>query len=238
MQANILSAKELRKYKKHISLSDIGIDGQEKLKKAKALVLGAGSIGNPILLYLSATGIGQIGICDNDIIQEEDLQRQIIYKENDIGKHKAIIAKEYLASKNSRVDVHVYNVCIGPSNIENMISDYDVVVATTDHEPTLYLINDACVKQNKMFVYASINEFKGTLTVFNFNGSPNFRHLYPEGLNLRKEKGEGVYSVLPGIIGSLAANEVIKILLGIGQILSGKLLMFDALNMDQQIISY
>jgi len=238
MQSNELSPKELRKYKRHINLDEIGEKGQMKLREARVLVLGAGSIGNPVLLYLSATGVGHIGICDNDLVNEEDLQRQIIYRESDIGKHKSIIAREHLMDKNSKVEVKIFNTCMGPGNIKSIIQDYDMVVATTDHQPTLYLLDTTCKELNKVFVYGTINGYKGQVTVFHYENGPSYRDLYPEGLNAQPKKTEGVYSILPGIAGSLAANEVVKIVLGIGNILSGKLLMFDVLNMEQQLLGF
>lgn len=233
-----LSLKEQRKYKRHLMLDQIGREGQEKIAKANVLVLGAGSIGNPVLLYLSATGIGKIGIVDNDLVTEEDLQRQVIYKENDIGKHKAIIARNHLIEKNSKIVVEIFNTSIGTSNINSIVEGYDLIVATTDHRPTLYLLDTYCKTKDKVLVYGSINGFKGTISVFNYKGGPLFSDFFPKEKESIIQKEPGVYSILPGIAGSLVANEVIKIIVGIGEILSGKVLLFDVLEMRQEIVRF
>ena len=236
-----MTNQEEARYNRHIILPEIGMEGQEKLKKASVFVLGAGGLGCPALLYMTAAGIGRIGIADFDVIDESNLQRQILYTTVDIGLSKAAQAKEKLQLLNPFLTIEAHQVKITSDNILELLKDYDIVVDGSDNFATRYLVNDACVILNKPLVFGSIFKFEAQVSVFNYQNGPTYRCLYPEP----PKEGEvpncsevGVIGVLPGIAGSLQANEVIKIITGIGEVLSGKLLMFDALSMAFNTISF
>ncbi|MGZ3865731.1 MAG: molybdopterin-synthase adenylyltransferase MoeB [Bacteroidia bacterium] len=231
----MLNEKEIRRYARHLILPEIGESGQIKLKQAKVLVVGAGGLGCPVLQYLTAAGLGTIGIVDADRVDESNLQRQILLSTEDIGKYKAEVAKEKLAKQNPHIDLISYVSYLTSANVLELISQYDIVVDGSDNFATRYLVNDACVMLNKILVFGSIFKFDGQVSVFNYRNGPTYRCLYPEP----PDAGEvpncaetGVLGVLPGICGSLMANETIKIITGIGNVLSGKLLMFDSLTMQ------
>lgn len=230
----MLSEKEIERYSRHILLGEIGMAGQEKLKNARVLVVGAGGLGCPVLQYLTAAGVGTIGIVDFDKVDISNLQRQILYSVEDIGKQKASIAAQKLSAQNPLVKFNVHNVELSNQNALEIFSQYDIIVDGSDNFATRYLVNDACVLLNKPLVYGSIYKFEGQLSVFNYQNGPTYRCVFPapplpgEVLNCAET---GVLGVLPGIIGSLQANECIKIITGIGETLSGKLLLMDALSM-------
>lgn len=237
----MLTTNEIKRYNRHIILPEVGMSGQEKLKNAKVFVVGAGGLGSPVLLYLAAAGVGTIGIADDDNVDESNLQRQVLYTSDDVGKPKALHAKKKLLALNPNIEVVSYQERVNRDNILNLISKYDIVVDGSDNFSTRYLVSDACVILKKPLVFGSIFKFEGQVSVFNYNDGPTYRCLYPD------QPGEdevpncsqiGVIGVLPGIIGTLQANEVIKIITGIGEVLSGKLLMFDALLMDFNTISF
>ncbi len=228
-----LSDREKRRYKRHIMLPEIGEEGQKKLKQAKVLVIGAGGLGCPVLQYLAAAGVGTIGIVDNDLVQESNLQRQILYGKNDLGKLKAIIAKQRLMELNGLPEYKVLNTYLSKENALSILRDYDIIVDATDNFSSRYLISDACVILGKPLVFGAIYKYEGQVSVFNYKGGPSLRCLYPEssGEGIIPEASEvGVIGVLPGIIGSMQANEVIKIILDKGEILSGKLWITDILD--------
>lgn len=227
------------RYTRHISLAEVGIEGQQKLTNAKVLVIGAGGLGCPVLKYLVAAGIGTIGIVDFDTVSLSNLQRQILYTEKDIGKNKARIAKKRLESLNKDVDIKIYPVVLGLENCLTILADYDIVVDGTDNFTTRYLLNDACCKLQKPMVYGSLYKYEGQVSVFNYKQGPSYRCLFPEP----PKSGEvpncneiGILGVLPGQIGIMQATEVLKIVLGIGEVLSGKLLYVDVLTNDRRII--
>lgn len=231
-----LSSAELSRYARHLALPDFGAAGQRRLKAGSVLVVGAGGLGSPALLYLAAAGVGRIGIVDFDVVDESNLQRQVLYTVDDVGQPKAEVAARRLKALNPYIDVTVYRTQLNTENALELISGYDVVADGTDNFPTRYLVNDACVLAGKVNVYASIFRFEGQVSVFNFlhpDGSrgPNYRDLFPEppppGLVPNCAEG-GVLGVLPGIVGSLQANEVIKVLAGVGEPLAGRLFLFDA----------
>lgn len=229
----MLALNELSRYKRHILLPEIGIEGQEKLKKAKVLVIGAGGLGCPALQYLTAAGVGTIGIVDNDIIDESNLQRQILYTTEDVGKSKVETAKQRLSQLNPYTEFKAYNIRLISENALGIIENFDLVIDGSDNFSTRYLVNDACVIMKKPLVFGSIYKFEGQVSVFNFKNGPTYRCLFPDPPTDSQSCSEiGVIGVLPGIIGSLQANEAIKIITEIGQVLSGKLLVFDALTMN------
>ncbi|MCS7094586.1 MAG: molybdopterin-synthase adenylyltransferase MoeB [Thaumarchaeota archaeon] len=236
-----LSFPEIRRYGRHLIMPEVGMKGQKRLKAAKALVVGAGGLGSPVSLYLTAAGVGRIGIVDFDNIDETNLQRQVIFTTEDVDRPKVEVAKERLRRLNPHVDVVTYNSPIDSSNALNIIKDYDIVIDATDNFPTRYLLNDACVFLGKPLVYGSIFRFDGQVSVFYAGKGPCYRCLYPEppppGLVPSCAEG-GVLGVLPGIIGSLQANEAIKLILGVGRPLIGKLLLVDALSMNFRELSF
>jgi adenylyltransferase/sulfurtransferase len=227
MPAEQLSAKEQRRYKRQIMLPEIGEEGQIQLKHSRVLVIGVGGLGTPILQYLSAGGVGHIGIVDNDQVDESNLQRQILFGVKDLGKLKSIIAKDRLSKLNPDVNFEIFNFRLGKKNILGMIRDHDLVFDATDNFLTRYMINDACVLEGKTWIYGAVYQYEGQLSVFNYNDGPTLRCLYPEppelGSYLEAEES-GLLGVLPGMIGCYQAIEAIKIITGFGDVLSGKLL--------------
>jgi len=218
------SKEELARYNRHIIIPEFGLAAQQKLKAAKVLVVGSGGLGSPVLLYLAAAGVGTIGIVDFDVVDDSNLQRQVLFGVDEIGKPKVEAAKQRLEALNPHINFVLYNTQLTSQNAPDIIKDYDVVADGTDNFPTRYLVNDACVLLGKPNIYASIFQFEGQVSVFNFrnvNGDlgPNYRDLYPTppppGLVPSCAEG-GVLGVLPGIIGSLQALEVIKVNRGRG----------------------
>lgn len=229
-----LSREEIRRYGRHLILPEVGLEGQMKLKNAKVLLVGAGGLGSPLALYLAAAGIGKIGIVDFDLVEESNLQRQILHSTPYLGRPKLHSAKDRILSINPNVAVEPFNTRLTSENALEIIRDYDVVVDGTDNFPTRYLVNDACVLLRKPNVYGSIFRFEGQVSVFSAAQGPCYRCLYadppPPGLVPSCAEG-GVLGVLPGIIGTIQATETIKLILGIGEPLIGRLLLFDALAM-------
>ena len=240
-----LSKDDLIRYNRHLILRDFGVDKQLRLKEARVLVVGAGGLGSPVLLYLTAAGVGTIGIVDNDTVDLSNLQRQILFGEGQVGRLKAIAAAESLRDRNSGINLQTYPVRLTAMNVMDVIRDYDIVVDGTDNFPTRYLLNDACVILNKPLVYGSILTYEEQVSVFNlyYNGSfsPNYRDLFPlppDPAAVPDCSSAGVLGVLPGIVGCLQANEVIKIITGLGEPLCSRLLIIDSLTMEQTIIRY
>jgi len=234
------SAAEKSRYNRHIIMPDFGIEAQERLKASSVLVIGAGGLGSPMLLYLAAAGIGKIGILDCDVLDDSNLQRQILFGIDCIGKPKADEAKQRLELLNPYIEIEVHNIQITASNAIEILKQYDVVADGTDNFPTRYLVNDACVILGKPSVYASIYQFEGQVSVFNnlmADGSrgPNYRDIFPfppEPGSVPNCSEAGVLGVLPGIIGSMQALEVIKVVANVGETLSGKLYTFNALSFE------
>lgn len=241
----MLNKEEIQRYSRHISLSEVGIEGQEKLKSASVLVIGAGGLGCPCLQYLSAAGIGTIGIVDFDAVDLSNLQRQILYTTQDIGSNKAEAAAARLTLSNPNTLFNTYTAALSKDNALAIIAQYDIVVDGSDNFSTRYLVNDACIILNKPLVFGSIFKFDGQVSVLNYTNAqgqrgPTYRCLFPEP----PADGEmpscseiGVLGVLPGIIGSLQANEVLKLVLNIGEPLSGRLFTFDALSMESTVFT-
>jgi len=230
-----LSPDELKRYSRHLTLPEFGREGQEKLKAASVLLVGAGGLGSPAATYLAAAGVGTIGLVDFDRVEESNLQRQILYGTSDIGRPKLEVAKERLEDLNPHVTVNAHELRLTSDNALDVIDDYDVVADGTDNFPTRYLVNDACVMTGTPNVYASIFRFEGQVSVFATDDGPCYRCLYeeppPPGLVPSCAEG-GVLGILPGFIGTLQATEVIKQITGIGQPLVGRLLMADASEMN------
>jgi sulfur-carrier protein adenylyltransferase/sulfurtransferase len=229
-----LTKDDYERYSRHLILPEVGLDGQKKLKAASVLCIGTGGLGSPLLLYLAAAGVGRIGIVDFDVVDHSNLQRQIIHGTSWVGKPKIESAKNRIQEINPFCQVDLYETRLSSENALQIAEPYDIVIDGTDNFPTRYLVNDACVLLNKPNVYGSIFRFEGQATVFNYEGGPNYRDLYPEppppGLVPSCAEG-GVLGILPGIIGVIQATEAIKIILGQGTTLSGRLLLFNALDM-------
>ena len=215
-------------------IPEIGIKGQEMLKNAKVLVIGAGGLGCPILQYLTAAGIGKIAIAEFDMVDESNLQRQVLYGSSDIGKLKSIIAKNHLEHLNSLVEIEIINLRIEKSNSLNVFKKFDVIVDATDNLPSRYVINDSCVRLNKPMVHGAIYKYEAMISVFNYKSGPTYRCFNPEVVDKSfinpPPSQVGLFGVLPGIAGTYMANEVIKIITETGEILSGKVLLINIFN--------
>ncbi len=229
----MLDREELKRYDRQMILPEFGLEGQEKLKNAKVLMIGAGGLGCPVLQYLAAAGVGRMGIVDNDLVELSNLHRQILYSTADVGKPKAIIASEKLQQLNAFVSITAYHERFSAENAERLIQNYDLVIDGSDNFLTRYLVNDTCVKLGKPLIFGSIFRFEGHVSVFNYNHGPDYRDVFPEP----PPAGEvpncseiGVMGVLPGIIGLYMANEAIKVICNIGETLSGKLMTVNALD--------
>ncbi|BBD58430.1 hypothetical protein NIES2109_12050 [Nostoc sp. HK-01] len=229
-----LTKDDYERYSRHLILPEVGVDGQKRLKSASVLCIGTGGLGAPLLLYLAAAGVGRIGIVDFDVVDTSNLQRQVIHGTTWVGKPKIESAKNRIHEINPHCQVDLYETRLSSENALDIIRPYDIVVDGTDNFPTRYLVNDACVLLNKPNVYGSIFRFEGQATVFNYEGGPNYRDLYPEppppGMVPSCAEG-GVLGILPGIIGVIQATETVKIILGNGNTLSGRLLLYNALEM-------
>lgn len=246
MEGYSFSKEELNRYARHFAIPEFGLAAQEKLKQSKVLVVGAGGLGSPVLLYLAAAGVGKIGIVDFDVVDTSNLQRQVLYTVDDVGQSKAQLARKRILAMNPHIEVEVYQEALTRDNALQLVSQYDVVADGTDNFPTRYLVNDACVLAGKINVYASIFRFEGQVSVFNLSradGSrgPNYRDLFPEPPppDMVPNCAEGgVLGVLPGIIGSLQASEVIKVITGVGEPLSGRLFLFDAAAFSTRVLKF
>jgi molybdopterin/thiamine biosynthesis adenylyltransferase/rhodanese-related sulfurtransferase len=231
----MLSQKEQLRYSKQIILPEIGREGQEKLKAAKVLVIGAGGLGCPVLQYLTAAGVGEIGIADGDTIEISNLQRQILYSEAEIGLSKANVAGIKMSALNPQVKINIYPIFVDEYNILDIARNYDIIVDGSDNFAARYLINDACVMLNMPMVSGAIYRFEGQVSVFNYQDGPTYRCLFPEPPNANDAPNcaeIGVIASLPGIIGTIQANEVLKIITQSGEVVSGKLLIINTLTME------
>jgi adenylyltransferase/sulfurtransferase len=229
-----LSKEEILRYSRHLIMPEVGMDGQLKLKQAQVLLIGAGGLGAPLGLYLAAAGVGRLGIVDFDVVDFTNLQRQITFSTKDVGRKKAEAARDRLSAMNPDIQIDTFDTRLTSENALELFKDFDIIVDGTDNFPTRYLVNDACILLGKPNVYGSIFRFEGQVTVFGAPAGPCYRCLYPEppppGLVPSCAEG-GVLGVLPGIVGSLQAMETIKLILGVGESLAGRLLLFDALAM-------
>jgi adenylyltransferase/sulfurtransferase len=221
------------RYSRQTILPEIGIEGQARLQKARVLVVGAGGLGCPLLLYLSAAGVGTIGIVDGDTVNLSNLQRQVLYDSQDIGKMKVDMAQKKLLALNPNITINTYSFYLNKENCLSLFQSYDIIVDGTDHFATRYLINDACVITNKIHVYGALYKFEGQVSVFNYKSGPTYRCLFPHqpAQQLAPNCAEiGVLGVVAGIVGTQQALETLKIILGIGEVLSGKLWTYDGLT--------
>ncbi len=230
-----LSNDEISRYSRHLIMPEVALDGQKKLKAAKVLTVGTGGLGSPLALYLAAAGVGTLGIVDFDVVDESNLQRQILHGTSDVGRPKVESARDRIEDINPNVNVVVHEEALTSENALDIFADYDVIVDGTDNFPTRYLVNDACVLLGKPNVYGSIFRFEGQASVFWAEEGPCYRCLYPEppppGLVPSCAEG-GVLGILPGAIGTIQATETVKLILGIGEPLIGRLMLYDALGMS------
>ena len=237
----VLTKDEINRYNRQIRLSEVGSEGQKKIKGTSVLVVGAGALGCPVLQYLTVAGVGILGIMDNDWVDETNLNRQVLYSLKDIGRPKPLAAKERLKILNPEVTLKVHFIRMDKETALKVISQYDIIVDCTDNFATRYLINDACVILNKPLVYGAIHKFSGQLMVLNYKNGPTLRCLYheaPHPLEVPSCEEFGVIGSVPGLIGSLQATEVLKIIIGHDGVLSGKLFMIDTLNFNTCISSF
>jgi molybdopterin/thiamine biosynthesis adenylyltransferase/rhodanese-related sulfurtransferase len=231
----MLNKTEIERYARHLALPEVGIAGQEALKASRVLLIGAGGLGSPMALYLAAAGVGTIGIIDFDTIESSNLQRQILFDERSTGKSKVTEASERLGNLNSQIKIIAHQERLTRFNALEIFSHYDIIADGSDNFPTRYLANDACVLLGKPYIFGSIYRFSGQVSVLGAKNGPCYRCLYPEPPDPETVPNcneDGVLGVLPGVIGSLMATEVIKCILGIGRSLAGRLLMYDALEMS------
>lgn len=240
-----LTEADFKRYQRHLSLKGFGTEGQRRLKNTKVLVVGAGGLGCPVLLYLTAAGLGELAIADDDVVSVSNLQRQVLYGDRDIGRPKVEVAASVLSRLNPNVSLQAHQIRISTPNVGQLMRDYDIVVDATDNFPTRYLLNDACVLFDKVLVHGSILRFEGHVGVFNHllpdgTRSANYRDLFPEPPapgSVPDCSEAGVLGVLPGIIGAMQALEVIKIATGVGGPLANKLLIWDCLDMTSNVIN-
>ncbi len=234
-----LTREEVLRYSRHLMIPEVGMEGQRKLKAASVLLVGTGGLGSPAALYLAAAGVGRIGLVDYDVVESSNLHRQVIHATSRVGMLKVESARRQMGDINPNIQVDVYNEVLTTENAEKIASGYDIIVDGTDNFPTRYLLNDLAVFTGKPYIYGSIFRFEGQVSVFDASRGPCYRCLFPEppppGLVPSCAEG-GVFGVLPGTIGTLQATEVIKLVLGIGEPLTGKLLLYDALDSSFQLV--
>jgi len=237
----MLTNDEIKKYNRHIIMPEIGLAGQLKLKNAKILVVGAGGLGSPVLYYLNSAGIGTIGIIEYDVVSETNLQRQILFSHQDLGKQKSETAFQKLKEQNPDTIFNIYDLILNKENALSIIKKYDLVVDCSDNFSTRYLVNDACVILNKPFVFGALYKFEGQVSVFNYKNGATYRCLFPDvpkNDDVLTCSQVGVLGIVAGIIGTIQANEAIKVILEIGDILTGKLFLFNALTMETNLINF
>jgi molybdopterin/thiamine biosynthesis adenylyltransferase/rhodanese-related sulfurtransferase len=235
-----LSQEELLRYSRHLLMPEVGLEGQRKIKSASALVVGAGGLGSPVALYLAAAGVGRIGLVDYDVVDASNLQRQVLHGTSTLGQRKVDSARQRLLDLNPYVEVEVYNEPLSSANAMRIVEGYDVIIDTSDNFPTRYLLNDAAVLLGKPDIYGAIYRFEGQMSVFDARQGPCYRCLFPEPPPpyLVTSCGDGgVLGVLPGTIGTMQATEAIKLILGVGSTMIGRLLLYDALEMSAQFVS-
>ena len=227
-----LSNEDLSRFTRHFSLAEIGHVGQEKLKNAKVLVIGAGGLGSPLLIYLAAAGVGSIGIVENDIVSISNLQRQVLYTTTEVGLKKVLLASQKLKALYPETEIQTFDIRLDEENTEQLFQNYDIIADCTDNYKTRALIGQMSATLKKPLAFASVLNYEGQVTVFNYQGGPSFSDLFPSVPKdgIYKENEIGLIGVLPGIAGTLQANEIIKIITGYGEVISGKLLVFNIQN--------
>lgn len=233
--------RDISKYQRQTILRSFGLDKQHKLSKSKVLIIGCGGLGIPVAQYLNAMGVGVLGLMDQDIIELHNLHRQVLFDEHHVGQRKVTIAAEKLRLQNTQTEIQPIEKFLSPANALEIISGFDVVVDATDNFSARYLVNDSCILLKKPFVYGALHDFEGQVSVFNYNGGPTYRCLFPvmpQTSEIPNCDENGVLGVLPGIIGTLQALEVIKVLTGVGEVLSGKLLVFDGLTYQNRLVQF
>lgn len=233
--------KSNSRYKRQEQLKSFGANNQHKLLKSRVLVVGLGGLGIPVVQYLNAMGVGTLGLVDKDTVELHNLQRQVIYTEAAVGKSKLEVACDFLRSQNSGTNLLTFDTYLSKQNALEIIEHFDVIIDATDNFPTRYLINDACVILKKPFVYGALHDFEGQVSVFNFKGGPTYRDLFPKMPSTNEVKNcdeNGVLGVLPGIIGTFQALEAIKLITGVGECLSGELLLYDGLSQSSRKIRF
>ena len=229
----------MERYNRQIILPELGEEGQQRIQRAKVLIVGVGGLGSPVALYLTGAGVGTIGLMDDDVVSISNLQRQILYSEAEVGMPRAIQAKKRLEALNSSIQINAYPNRLTTENAAGIISQYDIVVDGCDNFATRYLINDTCVQLGKIYVYGAIRAFDGQVSVFNYQGGPDYRHFFPDEDEMLSmpHPPKGVLGVTPGIVGCTEATEVLKIIGGYGEVLSGKLWIIDLKTMETHILS-
>lgn len=228
------------RYHRQLILPEVGETGQRKFQEARVLIVGIGGLGSPIALYLAGAGVGHIGLVDDDTVSASNLQRQVLYTEAEVGLPKAIQAQQRLLALNSGITVEAYPCRLTAENAESLIASYDIVVDGCDNFATRYLINDTCVHLGKVYVYGAIQAFDGQVSVFNYAGGPTYRDLFPdeEALYALPDPPKGVLGITPGVVGCIEANEVLKIVGGYGEVLSGKLWTMDLKSLQTHLLQF
>lgn len=228
----------MERYNRQIILPELGEEGQQRIQRAKVLIVGVGGLGSPVALYLTGAGVGTIGLMDDDVVSISNLQRQILYSEAEVGMPKAIQAKKRLEALNSSIQINAYPNRLTTENAAGIISQYDIVVDGCDNFATRYLINDTCVQLGKIYVYGAIRAFDGQVSVFNYQGGKTYRDLFPDEQEMLSMPAppKGVLGVTPGLVGCAEANEVVKIICGYGDVLSGKLWQIDLKTLESYLI--
>jgi len=235
------TASERQRYRRHLQLAEIGEAGQQRLRQARVLVVGAGGLGCPILQYLAAAGVGTLGLADADRVELTNLPRQILYGSQDVGQLKVEAAARALARLNELVTCELHPVRVSPANVRDLVASYDVVVDGSDNFPTRYLLNDACVSLGRPLVSGAIYKFEGQVSVFNYQGGPTYRCLFPEPPSAAEAPDcntTGVLNVLPGLIGTVQATEALKVVLGLGEVLNGRLWILDTLTFQSRTLRF
>ena len=226
------------RYHRQTLLPEIGEEGQKKLQNARVLIVGVGGLGCPVALYLAGAGVGHLGLVDDDVVSLSNLHRQVLYEEVDLGHPKAECAARHLQAKNSDIELKAYPIRLTPDNAERLIAEYDLVVDGCDNHATRYLLSDICEKQKKPYVYAAIGAFQGQIAILCYDeGAPTYRTLFPdEDMMCSLEAGKGVIGTTPAVVGSLVANEVLKLIIGYGETFVNRMWYIDLLTLNTQII--
>lgn len=230
MNKKELTDRDKRRFIKQIQLDEIGESGQHKIKSARVLVVGAGGLGSPVLQYLTAAGVGNLGVIDYDYVKEENLQRQILYGNSDLGKLKTIITKKKLEELSANINFDIRNIRLNQGNVLGFIEKYDIIIDATDNYSTKFLLNDACIYLDKVYIFGAIHKWAGQVSVFNYQGGPSLRCVFPSRPDDQDKSESGIIGTVPAITGLMQANEAIKVILESHHVLSNKLLVYNLLN--------